>query len=226
MSISHTLAPVRMGSVGLKPTKKFPLKNITGSAMLLADILFSFTVRTESGPERGTIFHAGSGSSTRRPHVKRPMNAFMVFAQAMRRHLAKQQPAVHNAELSKQLGKMWKSLQVNRVDRWSPATTVRSQSSCHCVAGLWGRNKTVDVEEITEGLMEGNGPPELLLTGLKPTAEAVTSQLYSTSVGIMTDYTLKRRLVPQQRSGKNLILTGLSRDVHARRPFQKRRCND
>ncbi|GBP34908.1 hypothetical protein EVAR_26498_1 [Eumeta japonica] len=26
MSIPHTLAPVRMGSVGLKPTKKVPLK--------------------------------------------------------------------------------------------------------------------------------------------------------------------------------------------------------
>uniref|UniRef100_A0A2H1VUR2 SFRICE_028033 n=1 Tax=Spodoptera frugiperda TaxID=7108 RepID=A0A2H1VUR2_SPOFR len=52
----------------------------------------------------------GSGGCMRRAHVKRPMNAFMVFAQAMRRRLSEQRPALHNAELSKSLGSMWKSL--------------------------------------------------------------------------------------------------------------------
>ncbi|CAH1638650.1 unnamed protein product [Spodoptera littoralis] len=51
-----------------------------------------------------------SGGCMRRAHVKRPMNAFMVFAQAMRRRLSEQRPALHNAELSKSLGSMWKSL--------------------------------------------------------------------------------------------------------------------
>ncbi|XP_047026874.1 transcription factor Sox-8-like isoform X1 [Helicoverpa zea] len=50
------------------------------------------------------------GGCMRRAHVKRPMNAFMVFAQAMRRRLSEQRPALHNAELSKSLGSMWKSL--------------------------------------------------------------------------------------------------------------------
>lgn len=44
----------------------------------------------------------------RRAHVKRPMNAFMVFAQAMRRRLSEERPSLHNAELSKSLGSMWK----------------------------------------------------------------------------------------------------------------------
>lgn len=48
------------------------------------------------------------GSSKSKPHVKRPMNAFMVWAQAARRKLADQYPHLHNAELSKTLGKLWR----------------------------------------------------------------------------------------------------------------------
>uniref|UniRef100_A0A8C3GJC9 HMG box domain-containing protein n=1 Tax=Cairina moschata TaxID=8855 RepID=A0A8C3GJC9_CAIMO len=48
-----------------------------------------------------------NGSSKNKPHVKRPMNAFMVWAQAARRKLADQYPHLHNAELSKTLGKLW-----------------------------------------------------------------------------------------------------------------------
>ncbi|KAF9418979.1 hypothetical protein HW555_004306 [Spodoptera exigua] len=51
-----------------------------------------------------------SGACMRRTHVKRPMNAFMVFAQAMRRRLSERRPTLHNAELSKSLGTMWKGL--------------------------------------------------------------------------------------------------------------------
>ncbi|KAG5853557.1 transcription factor Sox-8-like [Anguilla rostrata] len=52
----------------------------------------------------------GNGSMKSKPHVKRPMNAFMVWAQAARRKLADQYPHLHNAELSKTLGKLWRLL--------------------------------------------------------------------------------------------------------------------
>nr|XP_055051090.1 transcription factor SOX-10 [Misgurnus anguillicaudatus] len=55
-----------------------------------------------------------SGSKSK-PHVKRPMNAFMVWAQAARRKLADQYPHLHNAELSKTLGKLWRLL--NEADK-------------------------------------------------------------------------------------------------------------
>lgn len=82
-------------------------QNISGSSSVFGSQMID--------PNTHTPYSDATQCKKASNHVKRPMNAFMVWSQIERRRIAEVSPDMHNAEISKRLGKRWKLL--NEGDR-------------------------------------------------------------------------------------------------------------